>query len=166
MTDKEKFTEVANDLVVTIEYKLTVDGEMIDSSEGEAPLEYLHGHANIIFGLEKELTGMKVGESKSVEVSPEEGYGEVDEEAVLEVPRGEFPSDVPLEPGIELEITDDEGDMMFATIIEVGDEDVVLDTNHPLAGQTLFFEVSVVGLRPATETEIEHGHVHFGHEHD
>ncbi|MFN2146399.1 MAG: peptidylprolyl isomerase [Anaerolineales bacterium] len=166
MTDKEKFTEVANDLVVTIEYKLTVDGEMIDSSEGDAPLEYLHGHANIIYGLEKELTGMKVGESKSVEVSPEEGYGEVDEEAVLEVPRSEFPADVPIEPGIELEITDDEGDMMFATIIEVGDEDVVLDTNHPLAGQTLFFEVSIVDLRPATETEIEHGHVHFGHEHN
>ncbi len=166
MTDKQKLTEVANDLVVTIEYKLTVDGEMIDSSEGDAPLEYLHGHANIIFGLEKELTGMKVGESKNVEVSPEEGYGEVDDEAVLEVPRGEFPEDVPLEPGIELEITDDEGDMMFATIIEIGDEDVVLDTNHPLAGQTLFFEVSIVDLRQATEDEIEHGHVHFGNDHD
>lgn len=166
MTDKEKLTEVANDLVVTIEYKLTVDGEMIDSSDEEAPLEYLHGHANIIFGLEKELTGMKAGETKKVEVSPEEGYGELDPEAVLEVPRSEFPEDVPIEPGIELEITDDEGDMMFATITEVGEETVVLDTNHPLAGQTLYFEVKVVGMRQATEAEIEHGHVHFGgHDH-
>jgi FKBP-type peptidyl-prolyl cis-trans isomerase SlyD len=165
MTDKEKLTEVANDLVVTIEYKLTVDGEMIDSSDGE-PLEYLHGHANIIYGLEKEITGMKIGESKKVEVSPEEGYGELDPEAILEVSRSEFPEDVPLEPGIELEITDDEGDMMFATIMEVGEENVLLDTNHPLAGQTLFFEVSVVSLRQATETEVEHGHVHFEHTHD
>ena len=162
MTDKEKQPEVANGMVVTIEYKLTVDGEMIDSSEGDAPLEYLHGHANIIYGLEKELTGMKVGETKNVEVSPEEGYGEIDPEAVLEVERSEFPEDVPLEVGIELEITDDEGDMMFATIIEVDEENVQLDTNHPLAGQTLFFEVGIVGLRQATESEIEHGHVHFG----
>ncbi|MBN2043454.1 MAG: peptidylprolyl isomerase [Anaerolineales bacterium] len=165
MTDKKELTEVASDLVVAIEYKLTVDGEMIDSSD-DGPLEYLHGHSNIIYGLEKELTGMKIGESKKVEVSPEEGYGEVDPEAVLEVPRTEFPDDVPLEPGIELEITDDEGDMMFATIMEVGEENVLLDTNHPLAGQTLFFEVSVVGLREAEQAEIEHGHVHFDHDHD
>ena len=165
MTDKKEPTEVANDLVVAIEYELTVDGEMIDSSD-EGPLEYLHGHANIIFGLEKELTGMKIGESKKVEVSPEEGYGELDPEAVLEVPRTEFPDDVPLEPGIELEITDDEGDMMFATIMEVGEENVLLDTNHPLAGQTLFFEVSVVRLRAAEQAEIDHGHVHFEHNHD
>ena len=165
MTDKNELTEVTNDLVIAIEYKLTVDGEVIDSSD-EGPLEYLHGHANIIFGLEKELTGMKVGESKKVEVSPEEGYGELDLEAVLEVPRTEFPDDVPLEPGIELEITDDDGDMMFATIMEIGDENVILDTNHPLAGQTLFFEVKVAGLRAAEEAEIEHGHVHFEHSHD
>jgi FKBP-type peptidyl-prolyl cis-trans isomerase SlyD len=165
MTDKNELTEVTGDLVVSIEYKLTVDGEIIDSSD-EGPLEYLHGHANIIYGLEKELTGMKIGESKKVEVSPEEGYGEMDPEAVLEVPRTEFPDDVPLEPGIELEITDDEGDMMFATITEVGEEDVVLDTNHPLAGQTLIFEVKVVGMRKAEQAEIEHGHVHFAHEHD
>jgi FKBP-type peptidyl-prolyl cis-trans isomerase SlyD len=167
MTDKEKLNQVANDLVVAIKYELTVDGEMIDSSEGDAPLEYLHGHANIIYGLEKELTGMKIGEAKKVEVSPEEGYGEVDPEAVLEVPRTEFPDDVPLKPGIELEITDDEGDMMFATITKVGEENVVLDTNHPLAGKTMFFDVSIVDLRKATEAEIEHGHVHFGgHTHD
>jgi FKBP-type peptidyl-prolyl cis-trans isomerase SlyD len=166
MAEKNELTEVVNDLVVRIEYKLTVDGEMIDSSDGE-PLEYLHGHANIIYGLEKEITGMKVGESKKVEVSPEEGYGEMDPEAVLEVPRTEFPEDVPLEIGIELEITDDEGDMMFATILEVGEENVLLDTNHPLAGQTLHFEVSVIELRAATESEIDHGHVHFGnHDHD
>lgn len=164
MTDKE-ITKVADDLVVAIDYSLTVDGELIDTSEGEGPLEYLHGHANIIPGLEKELDGMSVGESKKVEVSPEEGYGELDDEAILEIPREEFPENVPLQPGIELEITDDEGDTMFAQIVEVGDENILLDTNHPLAGKTLHFDVTVTGLRAATESELEHGHVHFGHDH-
>jgi len=164
MTDKE-FTTVANDLVVSIEYTLTVDGELIDSSEGEGPLDYLHGHANIIPGLEKELTGMSIGDSKKVKVAPAEAYGELDEEAVIEIPRDEFPEDVPLEPGIELEITDDEGDTMFAQIVEIGDDNILLDTNHPLAGKTLHFDVKVTGLREATDVELEHGHVHFGHDH-
>ncbi len=159
----EKNKQVANDLVVAIEYVLTVDGEVLDSSKEEGPLEYLHGHANIIPGLEKELTGMKVKESKQVEVPPEGGYGLVEEEAILDVPLAEFPDDVPLEPGIELEITDKDGDMMFATIKEVGSKSVKLDTNHPLAGKTLHFEVTVVGLRAASEEELDHGHVHYGH---
>ncbi len=162
MTDKE-ITKVANDLVVSFNYTLTVDGEVIDSSTEEGPLEYLHGHSNIILGLEKELTGMAVGDSKQVEVAPEEGYGLLDEEAVLELDRSEFPENVPLELGIELEITDGEGDMMFATIADISEEMVTLDTNHPLAGKTLQFDVEITGLREATEVEIEHGHAHFGH---
>jgi len=165
MTSEEKVTQVADDLVVTIDYTLTVDGEVVDSSEEEGPLDYLHGHGNIIFGLEKEMTGMQVGESKTVLVEPEEGYGEVDPEAFFDLPREEFPDDVPLELGIELEITDDDGDMMFAKIIEVGEENVRLDTNHPLAGKTLEFKVTVTGLRKATSEEIEHGHAHFGDGH-
>ena len=165
MTDENKPTEVAENLAVTIDYVLTVDGEIMDSSEEDGPLDYLHGHSNIIPGLERELTGMKVGDTKKVVVSPAEGYGELDPEAVLEVPRDEFPDDVPLEPGIELEVTDTEGDIMFATIVEVDEENIVLDTNHPLAGQELHFEVTIVGLRSATEEELAHGHVHSGHEH-
>lgn len=166
MAEKDTPTKVADDLVVSIEYTLTVDGEVIDSSEDEGPLDYLHGHSNIIPGLEKELTGMQVGESKKVKVLPAEGYGELDEDSILEVPLDEFPEDVPLEPGIELEITDDEGDMMFAEIIEIGDDTVTLDTNHPLAGKTLHFDISIVGLRAASAEEIDHGHVHFGdHDH-
>ena len=72
---------------------------------------------------------------------------------------------MPLQPGIELEITDDEGDTMFAQIVEVGDENILLDTNHPLAGKILHFDVTVTGLRAATDSELEHGHVHFGHDH-
>ncbi|MGD2027682.1 MAG: peptidylprolyl isomerase [Anaerolineales bacterium] len=160
---EEKNAQVANDLVVAIDYVLTVDGEVLDSSEEEGPLEYLHGHNNIIPGLEKEITGMKVKESKHVDVSPEGGYGLVEEEAILDVPLEEFPEDVPLEPGIELEVTDNEGDMMFARIKEVGSTSVKLDTNHPLAGKTLHFDVTVVGLRAPSKEELDHGHVHYGH---
>lgn len=162
----EKFEKVAEDLVVGINYVLTVDGEEIDSSKDEGPLEYLHGYSNIITGLEKELLGMKINESKQVEIPPEEAYGLVEEEAIISVAIEEFPEDVPLEPGIELEITDAEGDTMFATIVKVGKKNVKLDTNHPLAGKTLFFDVSVVSIRAATSEELDHGHVHFGHGHD
>ena len=162
----EKYDEVAENLVVSIDYVLTVEGEEIDSSKEEGPLEYLHGFANIISGLEKELAGMKVNDSKQVDIAPEEAYGLVDEEAIISVPVEEFPEDVPLEPGIELEITDQDGDMMFATIVKVGKKNVKLDTNHPLAGKTLHFDVSVVSIRPATEEELDHGHVHYGHDHE
>ncbi len=166
MTKEEKPTAVADDLVVTIDYVLTVDGEVIDSSEEEGPLDYLHGYDNIIPGLEQALKGMKVGDSKKVVVAPEDGYGEIDDEAFLEVSRDEFPEDVPLNVGIELEITDNDGDMLYATILEVGKETVKMDTNHPLAGKTLNFDVKVVDLRHATEEELDHGHVHSGHGHD
>lgn len=161
----EKPTQVSDDLVVTIDYTLTIDGEIVDSSADGGPLDYLQGHANIIPGLERELDGMKIGDSKKVTVAPEDGYGLVEPDAVIEVDRGEFPDDVPVEIGVELEITDDEGDMMFATIIEVGDEIVTMDTNHPLAGKELYFDVTVVDLRKATEEELAHGHVHHGHDH-
>lgn len=164
MTEK-KPELVADNLAVSIDYTLIVDGEIVDSSEEEGPLDYLHGHENIIPGLENELTGMKIGDKKKVSVAPTDGYGEVDEEAVLEVPRSEFPDEVPLEVGIELEVTDEEGDMLYATIVEIDDDVVLLDTNHPLAGKTLEFDVTIVDLREASEEELDHGHVHSGHHH-
>jgi FKBP-type peptidyl-prolyl cis-trans isomerase SlyD len=166
MSSTEKPTQAADNLVVTIEYTLTVDGEVVDSSAEGGPLDYLQGHENIIPGLEKEIAGMKIGESKTVVVAPEDGYGLVEPNAVIEVDRGDFPGDVPVEVGVELEITDDEGDMLFATIVEVGSKVVKLDTNHPLAGKELHFEVTVTDLRAASEEEIEHGHVHYGGDHD
>jgi FKBP-type peptidyl-prolyl cis-trans isomerase SlyD len=165
MAKKAEITQVADDVVVTIDYTLTVDGEVLDSSEEEGPLEYLQGHQNIIPGLERELAGTKVGESKKVTVAPEDGYGEIDEKAIVDVPLDEFPEDMPLEVGIELEVTDKEENIMLATIVEVGKETVKLDTNHPLAGKTLHFEVSVVDLRAATEEELAHGHAHIQDDH-
>ncbi len=162
-----KLTKVAENLVVTIEYTLIVGKEILDSSDEEGPLEYLHGYANIIPGLEKELLSMRVGESKDILVAPKDGYGEIDKDALMNVPREEFPDDFPIEEGVELEIMDEEDNIILVTIVDVGEESIKLDTNHPLAGKELNFEVTVKGLREPTAEELEHGHVHIeGHHHD
>ena len=153
--------QVADDVVVSIDYTLTVDGEVVDSTEGDDPLQFLQGHQNIIPGLEKALAGMKIGESKKVVVAPEEAYGEVDPENVIEVPRDEFPDEIPLEPGIELEVKNADGEELSATITAITGDTVKLDFNHPLAGKKLTFDVEVVDLREASEEELTHGHVHF-----
>ena len=161
MSDK-----VQNDLVVSMEYTLHVDGKVLDSSSGQEPLEFLAGASNIITGLEREMMGMKIGDSKDVVVSPEDGYGEMDEEAYMDVPRTEFPEDMPIRPGVEMEMSDDDGNPMYARIDSVEDDTVTLNFNHPLAGKELHFSVKVVGLRAATEEELEHGHAHSaGHDH-
>ncbi len=158
-------TKVTDGQVVSMQYTLRVDGKVVDSSEGGDPLEYLHGAGNIIPGLERELEGMAVGESKTVIVSAEDGYGEVNEEAFIEAPVSEFPKDMPLNPGVEMELTGPDGDPMYARIESVEGENVVLNMNHPLAGAELHFDVKVIGLRDATEEELDHGHAHGAHEH-
>ena len=104
------FDTVKDGLVVSMEYKLTADGEVLDSSDEAGPLQFLAGYGNIIPGLESEMTGMKIGESKNVTVQPADGYGEFDEEAFTDVPRSEFPADLKLEEGMELHVTDEELD--------------------------------------------------------
>ena len=151
---------IANDLVPKVDYVLTVDGEILDSSEEEGPLEYLHGHRNIVIGLEQALTGKKIGDNVKVEVAPADGYGEYDDDAVTHVPRIEMPPEVPLEFDIEFMLEDDDGGLLVATIVWVGADDVKLDFNHALAGLTLNFDVTVVGLRAATQEELDHGHAH------
>ena len=156
---------VENDVVVSMEYTLHVDGEQIDSSEGQDPLQFLVGYGNIISGLEREMMGMKVGESKDVVVSPGEAYGEFDEEAFLDVARDQFPKDMPLEEGLELTVRDDSGQSRYARVDSIDGDNVTLNFNHPLAGDELHFNVKVVGLREPTEEELEHGHVHQGDGH-
>lgn len=165
MEEKSNPTIVADDVVVSMDYKLTVNGEVLDSSDGTDPLEFLQGHQNIVPGLERELYGMKIGDSKQVTVAPEDGYGPVDKDAFLEISRDEFPEDIPLEVGVELDLRDEDGDVMSATISNVQGDLVELDLNHPLAGETLQFDVKISGLRLPTEEELAHGHVH-GHDHD
>lgn len=157
---------VQKDVVVSMEYTLQVDGEEIDSSNGQEPLQFLVGHGNIISGLEREMMGMKVGDSKDVVVPPADAYGEYDEEAFMDVPRGEFPTDMPIEEGLELNVRDDSGQSRYARIDNIEGDTVRLNFNHPLAGDELHFNVKVVGLREPTAEELSHEHVHNdGHHH-
>lgn len=159
-------SQVADGVVVKIEYTLAIAGEILDSSEEEGPLEYLQGHENIVPGLEKALDGKKIGDALKVTVEPEAGYGVYDAEAVSHIPRLEMPVDIPLEVGTELLMEDDDGSYISAVITWVGADEIKLDFNHPLAGRTLDFDIKVVGLREASEEELEHGHVHApGHQH-
>lgn len=157
---------VQDGLVVSMDYKLTVDGEVLDSSDEAGPLQFLAGYENIVPGLEREMIGMKIGESKDVVVEPEDGYGEFDEEGFMDVPRSEFPSDMEIEEGLELSVTDEDGQNQYARVEKVTDTSVRLDLNHPLAGAELHFNVKVVALREPTKDELDHGHVHEeGHHH-
>jgi FKBP-type peptidyl-prolyl cis-trans isomerase SlyD len=152
--------------VVSMEYTLRVDDEVIDSSQGGEPLEFLAGHGNIIPGLESKMQGMKIGETQDVTVTPADAYGEYDAQAFLDVPRQEFPNDMKVEQGMELNVRDDDGQSRYARIESVAADSVQLNFNHPLAGKTLKFNVKVVGLREPTAEELEHGHVHqHGHHH-
>jgi len=160
VSDQQKPTAVADDVVVSIEYTLTVDGNIVDASEENEPLEYLQGYQNIIPGLERELVGMQVGESREVTVLPKDGYGDTDPNALIEVPRSEFPKDFELKAGVELQLQNQDNEILNAVVVDVTPKMVKLDLNHPLAGKELFFRITVVGLREPTEEEISHGHVH------
>jgi FKBP-type peptidyl-prolyl cis-trans isomerase SlyD len=152
--------------VVSMDYSLRVDGEVIDTSDGREPLEFIQGTGSIIPGLERELYGLLIGDSKKVTIAPLDAYGELDAEAYVEVPRVEFPNNIPLEKGIEIQVRDQNGQPMYARIDSFTDESIKLDFNHPLAGKTLNFDVTIVGLRDASAEELSHGHVHGqGHEH-
>lgn len=157
---------VEDDVVVTLDYTLTVEGEVIDSSEGSEPIQFIQGRGQIIPGLERELYGMGVGDKKNVTVLAIEGYGEEDPDAFADVPRHQFPPQIPLEPGVEIQLRDEQGQVMDARIHSVETDSVRLNFNHPLAGKDLNFEVTVVDLRQATGDELAHGHVHGdGHSH-
>ena len=161
----DNLLRVADDLVVSLEYTLRLDdGEVVDTSVGGEPLEFIQGQGQIVPGLERALYGMGIGDEMKVTVAPEDGYGEHDPEAYEEVPISAFPADVELKPGMELHVSDEAGEVYPAYVAEIRPDVVVLDFNHPLACETLDFDVKVIGLRAATTEEMEHGHVH-GHEH-
>jgi len=152
---------IQNGVVVSLTYTLKLqNGEVIDFSEADDPLEYLHGADNIIPGLERELTGLKIGDSKEVHVEAVDGYGEYDPEEVEDVERKLLPRDMELRLGMVLAIRDEEGHLNEAYVRAITPDSVQLDFNHPLAGQALYFSVQVVGLRDATVEEVEHGHPH------
>jgi FKBP-type peptidyl-prolyl cis-trans isomerase SlyD len=154
-------TKVKDGLVVGLDYTLRLDdGEVIDSSGDNEPLEFLQGGGQIIPGLEQALYGMTVGDEKNVVVQPDDGYGEEDPNAYQTVPRDTFPADLDLTPGRGLQLRDQQGQVFVAYVSELKPDGVVLDFNHPLAGETLHFDVKIASLRQATNEELEHGHSH------
>lgn len=161
MTSEQAHT-VADGQVVSLAYKLHADdGELLDESEVNEPLAFLQGAGQIIPGLETALYGMSVGDKKNVKVEPVDGYGKYNPENKQTMPRTAFPPDLALEEGTGLVVRDTQsGERFQAFVEELHQDHVVLDFNHPLAGETLFFEVEVVGLRPATAEELAHGHAH------
>jgi FKBP-type peptidyl-prolyl cis-trans isomerase SlyD len=153
--------EVQDGMVVELEYTLSLeDGEVVDSNVGEEPLVFLQGAGEIIEGLEEELVGMKVGESRRIILPPERAYGEWDPDAVEELDRDELEGEADIEVGMNLELQGDDGTTFDAYVVEVDDDTVVLDLNPPLAGETLTFDVKILGLREATPEESAHGHAH------
>ncbi len=157
---------IQNDSVVNFNYTLTnAAGDVLDKSQGE-PLVYLHGAHNIVPGLENAMFGKHVGDKFQVTVEPEEAYGEYQAEMVQEIPRNMFQGVDDIQVGMQFQAQADEG-VQVVTVKEVTAEHVIVDANHPLAGQALTFDVEVVAIRAATSEELEHGHAHGvgGHNH-
>ncbi|CAE6926163.1 COG1047 FKBP-type peptidyl-prolyl cis-trans isomerases 2 [Vibrio sp. B1FIG11] len=164
--------KIEKNVVASLAYKVMLeDGVVVDQSTSEAPLDYLHGHNNLITGLEKELEGKVAGDKFSVTVAPEDAYGDHNDALVQRVPADVFQGVDQIEIGMRFLADTDQGPIPVE-VTEVDGDEVVVDGNHMLAGQTLTFEVEVMATREATAEEIEHGHIHQGggccggHDHD
>ena len=158
---------IAENHVVEIDYTLKNEkGDVLDSSNGKEPLAYLHGHKNIVAGLESDLLGKTIGDKFKSTVAPAQGYGELNKELMTQVPKAELAAIPDLKPGLTIQGQSSEGVQIF-TVVKIEDETITLDGNHPLAGQTLYFDIEVKNIRTATEEELAHGHVHGpgGHQH-
>lgn len=152
--------------VVTIHYTLTNSkGEVVDSSRGDEPLVYLHGASEIVPGLEKQLSGKRAGEKANVTVQPKDGYGERKGKGPQRVPRDAFAGIDEIEVGMAFDTEGDDGQAQTVWIIAVDPDSVLIDINHPLAGETLNFDVEIVSVRKATADELRHGHAHGPHGH-
>ncbi len=160
--------DIAADRVVTLSYVLkNTAGEELDRSDPDRPMVYLHGHRNIVPGLERQLEGKTKGDKLDAVVPPEEGYGPKQKVKTLRIPRSQLPGDAPVHPGARL-IMESQGQHFPVWVEKVQGPTVVLTPQHPLAGVELHFSVEVLDVREATEEEIAHGHVHGpgGHDHD
>lgn len=146
---------VKDGLVVGLEYDLRLgDGQLVVASKDEKPVKYLQGYRQMVPGLEQALYGMTVGDAKQVVVKPENGFGLVDPEAFTVVPHDAFPPELELIPGTRVRMRDEVGNILSAEVVEDKTDGVLLDFNHPLAGETLHFDVKIVSLRKATSEEL------------
>lgn len=159
--------QIANNTVVTIDYTLKDDDQsVLDTSQGQEPLSYIHGIGNLIPGLEKALAGKSEGDRMEVTIAPDEAYGERDDELLQAIPRERFERADEIQVGMQFHTQSDEG-MQVVTVVDVDGDNITIDGNHPLAGKTLHFDVRIVGVREASAEEISHGHAHGpgGHHH-
>ena len=152
--------QIASKTAVYIHYTLkNRDGELLDKSRSDDPLGYIHGTGTIVPGLESALEGKQAGDSVNVVVAPEEACGSRNEELVQDVPRGAFDGVDAIEPGMRFQAESEQGTRVV-TVTAVSEEVVTVDGNHPLAGETLVFDVEVDSVREASDEEVAHGHVH------
>ncbi|MBI1306020.1 MAG: peptidylprolyl isomerase [Bacteroidetes bacterium] len=162
--------EISKNKVVSVHYKLDVDGETVDQS-GDQPLTYLHGHQMMIPGFERQLEGLQKGQPYNFTVESHEGYGERNDEAIAELDKSIFMVDGKISDqvyqGAQLQMRNEEGHPLVGTVVEIGEDHVTMDFNHMLAGKSLNFSGTVEEVREATADEISHGHVHGpgGHHH-
>jgi FKBP-type peptidyl-prolyl cis-trans isomerase SlyD len=147
--EKTKDERVVKDgLMISLDYTLkNPEGKVLETSKGREPLRYIHGQKMMIPGLEKELTGMKVGGAKQVTVKPEDGYGKINPNAVREIPKEKIPPNA-LKVGATLAATEPNGMVVPMTVKQIKEKTVVMDMNHPMAGKTLVFDVKVVDIQP------------------
>lgn len=158
MTDK-----ISKNKVVTMHYTVSDnDGNKVDSSVGQEPMEYLHGHNQIIPGLQDAMQGKRAGEKFNVTIPPAKAYGAYKKNLIFKLDREKLKGADEIKVGAMMQLTDQNGHPVVVTVTELLDTEVVVDANHPLAGKTLEFEVEVVSMRDATKEELEHGHAHHG----
>ena len=159
--------KVGKDKVVLMHYTLKNDaGDVIDSSDGADPLPFLQGHGNIIPGLESALEGSKVGDKLDVSIKPVEGYGLRMKDAIQEIPSSALKGVDEVKVGMQLQSQDQDGNAFLVNVTKIEDDKITVDANHPLAGQTLHFSVSIESIRKAAAEELSHGHVHADGQHN
>ena len=155
---------ISKDAVVTIDYDIRdEEGKLLESADGEL-MSYIQGSGALAPGLEKALEGKELGHQMEVTLAPEVGFGTRDDELIREMDLEDFEDSEEVSPGLVFH-ADLDGELRFYTVMSVEDDTVVIDGNHPFAGKTLIFDVTVKEVRYATEEELEHGHVHGEHGH-
>ncbi len=141
--------------VILLDYMVRIGtGRVVESSAGKSPIEYLHGAGQILPALERALEGLREGEQAAFSIGAEDAYGERKDDNVVSLPRSLFPTDVKLEKGVCLYARASGGQSYPITVMQVKTDMVVVDLNHPLAGERLFFEVNIRGVRPAGNQEL------------
>ena len=158
--------EIQAGKIVELAYVLkNSKGETVDQAGSDDPFPYLHGHSQIVPGLEDSLVGLSAGAKKTITVPPEQGYGDKEPGLLLKLTREQFPTEAEVKVGMQFEATNNHGDSHVFSVTEINGEEIVVDGNHPMAGETLRFEVEVLSVRDATAEELEHGHAHHGDGH-